>query len=113
LFLGDAENKRLGTPEQNDYNHKCIQGGEGGRGEGKYRGPSSQANFKTFVNKNATKPEIGGPNTPGNFFRKALIPPPPRDFIKSLSNPLPMDFEHVCIYDKNGLSNYLHTFKNP
>jgi hypothetical protein len=32
-------------------------------GEGKYRTP--QANFKILVNKNAIKPEIGGP--PGNF----------------------------------------------
>jgi hypothetical protein len=77
-----------------------------------YRGVRGEGREKQkTVTKNAIKPKIG--DTPGNFFRKALIPPPPRDFIKSLSNPLPMDFEHVCIYDKNGLSNYLHTFKNP
>jgi hypothetical protein len=45
-------------------------GGWGGKGEGKYR-TLPQANFKTLVNKNAIKPEIGG------IFPEILDPPPP------------------------------------
>ena len=41
-----------------------------GEGEGKYSTPPL-ANFKTLVNKNAIKPEIGGP-PPWQFFLKAL-----------------------------------------
>jgi hypothetical protein len=61
--------------------------GEGGKGEGKYRTP--HANFKTLVNKIAIKPEIGEP--PGSFSWKPF-PPPPRDFGKNLSYPLPWIF---------------------
>jgi len=39
-------------------------------GEAKYNTP--QANFKTLFNKNAIKPEIGGP--PWHFFLKAWTP---------------------------------------
>jgi hypothetical protein len=49
-------------------------GGGGGEGEGRVRvniGPP-QANFKTFVNKNAIKPKIGGHLW--QFFLKALTP---------------------------------------
>jgi hypothetical protein len=41
-----------------------------GKGEGKHMIP--QANFKRLVNKNAIKPEIGGP--PWQFFLKTLTP---------------------------------------
>ncbi len=51
---------------------RCIQGVRGAKGEDKYRTPPPQANFKTLVNKNAIKPEIGGP--PWHFFLKALTP---------------------------------------
>ncbi len=51
-------------------------GGVGwGSGEGKYCTPL--ANFKTLVNQNAIKPEIGGP---------------PRDFGKNFRYPLPWIF---------------------
>jgi hypothetical protein len=47
-------------------------GGEGGgKGVRINIGPP-QANFKTLVNKNAIKPEIGG--LPWHFFLKALTP---------------------------------------
>jgi hypothetical protein len=41
-------------------------GGEGG-GKGRVNIGPPQANFKTLVYKNAIKPNIGGPDPPGNF----------------------------------------------
>jgi hypothetical protein len=46
-------------------------GGEGGKGTGKYRTP--QANFRTLININAIKPEIGGPSQA--IFPESLDPP--------------------------------------
>jgi hypothetical protein len=58
----------------------------GGGGGGRGGGVPPQANFKTLVNKNAIKPEIGDS-------------PPPRDFGKKYQVPSPLDFQPVCIYD--------------
>jgi len=52
-------------------------------------------NFKTLVNKNAIKPEIGRP--PQAFFPESLDPP--RDFGKKHQVPPPLDFQPMCIYD--------------
>ncbi len=52
-----------------------------------------QTNFKTLVNKNAIKPEIGGP--PQAIFQES--PDPPRDFGKKHQVPPPLDFQPVCI----------------
>jgi hypothetical protein len=41
--------------------YRCTQGGGGGGGRGRVNIIPPQANFKTLVNKNAIKPEIGGP----------------------------------------------------
>jgi hypothetical protein len=45
--------------------------GGGGKVDCKFRTP--QTNFKTLFNKNAIKPEIGGP--PLAFFQESLDPP--------------------------------------
>jgi hypothetical protein len=60
-----------------------------------------QANFKTLVNKNAIKPEIGG--TPQATFPESLDPP--RDFGKKHQVPPPLDFQPVCIYEPILTSN--------
>jgi hypothetical protein len=44
----------------------------GGRGTGKYKTPQPPANFKTLVNKNEIKPEIGDP--PLEIFPESLAP---------------------------------------
>ena len=72
------------------YAHIDAHRGGGRGGVNKY---PPQANFKTLVNKNAIKPEIGG---------QAIFPEsldPPRDFGKKHQVPPPLDFQPVCIYD--------------
>ncbi len=62
-----------------------------GEGKGKYRTPPP-ANFQILVNKNAIKPEIGGPLW--QFFLKALTPT--KGFWQTLQVPPPLDFQPVC-----------------
>jgi hypothetical protein len=70
-----------------------ARGGGGGKGTGKYRSPP-RANFKTLVNKNAIKPEIGGP--PQAIFPESLDPPPRLlEFWQKLQGPRPLDFQPV------------------
>ncbi len=76
--------------------HRCTQGG-GVRWEGGWRVNiiPPEANLKTLVNKNAIKPEIGGP--PQAIFLESLDPP--RDFGKKHQVPPPLDFQpvlHLC-----------------
>ncbi len=75
-------------------------GGEGGEGGGKIQYPP-QANFKTLVNKNAIKPEKGGPHQAN--FPESLDPP--RDFGKKHQVPPPLDFQPMCIYDSKYAGN--------
>jgi hypothetical protein len=57
-----------------------------------------QANFKTLVNKNAIKSEIG------QFFLKALTP---QGFWKKLELPPPLDFQPMCIYGDDTVCFFL------
>jgi hypothetical protein len=60
--------------------------GGGGRG---LRVKIDKANFKRLINKNAIKPKIVEPPTPGNFPENF---DPPRDFGKKISNSILIDW---------------------
>jgi hypothetical protein len=69
-------------------------GGGGGGGRGRVNRVPPQANFKTLVNNNAIKPEIGGP--PQAIFPESLDPPAPLGILaKNIRYPLPWVF-NLC-----------------
>ncbi len=89
------------------YKYKCsiisklyidAHRGWGGKGEGKYS-TLPQANFKTLVNKNAIKPEIGG-IFPENIDPPSPPPPPTGILAKTVATHSP-EFStrvHQCPY---------------
>ncbi len=68
-------------------------GGGGGRGRENIVRPPT--NFKTIVNENPIKPEIGGP--PQAIFPESLDPP--RDFGKKHQVPPPLECASVAVVE--------------
>jgi hypothetical protein len=55
-----------------------------------------KVNFKRLVYKNAINPQKGDPSS--NF---SLKPLPPKGQLQKFGLPPPLDFQPVCIYDRN------------